>query len=376
MLKIQELSFWERHHYFEGIDFLITGGGIVGCSTAYHLRQQFPDAKILVVERGYLPSGASTKNAGFACFGSPTELLDDLKNMHAETVWSTVAERYEGLRYLQEILGSSNIDYQQHGSWDLITYKDDKIAREVRDQLTYLNAQLQLITGESSVFSEDQHAPGRFGFQHLTTTFYNRLEGQVNTALLMQRYQELLSSSGILTLSGMEVQQLHPDESLVETNIGPISARHLLLTVNGFAGQWLKEDVHPARAQVLVTSPIPHLALKGTYHYQSGYYYFRNIGDRILLGGGRNLDKAGETTTDMHTTDLIQESLHTLLREVIIPGISYTTDYQWAGIMGVGAAKEPIVKQVHPNLSVGVRLGGMGVAIGSLVGKRLAQLCK
>ena len=42
--------------------------------------------------------------------------------------------------------------------------------------------------------------------------------------------------------------------------------------------------------------------------------------------------------------------------------------------MGVGKQKNTIVKQVSNNVFCGVRLGGMGIAIGSLIGKELADL--
>ena len=35
---------------------------------------------------------------------------------------------------------------------------------------------------------------------------------------------------------------------------------------------------------------------------------------------------------------------------------------RWAGIMGVGKTKKPIVKKLSENVSCGVRMGGMGVA--------------
>ena len=41
--------------------------------------------------------------------------------------------------------------------------------------------------------------------------------------------------------------------------------------------------------------------------------------------------------------------------------------------MGVGNQKKPIVKQLSEHTYCGIRLGGMGVAIGSLVGKELAD---
>ena len=45
--------------------------------------------------------------------------------------------------------------------------------------------------------------------------------------------------------------------------------------------------------------------LKGAFHYDEGYVYFRNIDNRVLLGGGRNLAKA-ETTDVFGTTNLFK----------------------------------------------------------------------
>ena len=42
--------------------------------------------------------------------------------------------------------------------------------------------------------------------------------------------------------------------------------------------------------------------------------------------------------------------------------------------MGVGSQKKAIVKQLSSHVFCGVRLGGMGIAIGSLIGKELVQL--
>ena len=42
--------------------------------------------------------------------------------------------------------------------------------------------------------------------------------------------------------------------------------------------------------------------------------------------------------------------------------------------MGVGTKKQPILKQVDENIWCAVRLGGMGVALGSLLGKELSEM--
>jgi glycine/D-amino acid oxidase-like deaminating enzyme len=147
------------------------------------------------------------------------------------------------------------------------------------------------------------------------------------------------------------------------------------VATNGFAQSLLKiKDVNPARAQVLITKPIEKLKIKGTFHYQQGYYYFRNINGRLLFGGGRNLDFKGETTTDFAITKRIQDQLEKLLKEVILPDTPFEIEHRWAGIMGVGKEKKPIIQAVSKNVIAAVRMGGMGVAIGSLVGKKAAEL--
>jgi glycine/D-amino acid oxidase-like deaminating enzyme len=136
----------------------------------------------------------------------------------------------------------------------------------------------------------------------------------------------------------------------------------------------INENVQPARAQVIITKPINNLKIKGSFHLQEGYYYFRNIDDRILIGGGRNLDFSNEKTMNFGQTDLIQNKLEEILKTIILPTTSFEIDQRWSGIMGVGDKKKPIVKQISNHVFCGIRLGGMGIAIGSLVGRELAAL--
>ncbi len=106
------VSFWEKESFYNDIDFVIIGSGIVGLSSAIELKNKYPKAKVVILEKGVLPSGASTKNAGFACFGSPTEILDDLSIMSEEEVFSMVKKRWEGLVNLKKLLGEDNLGFE------------------------------------------------------------------------------------------------------------------------------------------------------------------------------------------------------------------------------------------------------------------------
>ena len=61
-----------------------------------------PDVKPGILEKGILPQGASTKNAGFACFGSLSEIIDDLKTNSEEDVINFITDS-AGKGDLQEI---------------------------------------------------------------------------------------------------------------------------------------------------------------------------------------------------------------------------------------------------------------------------------
>ena len=102
-------SYWEYKEWFTGNDFVIIGSGIVGLNCAINLRERFPTSKIIILEKGLLPQGASTKNAGFACFGSLSELIDDLNSHTEQEVYNLVDKRWKGLQYLREHLGDKAI---------------------------------------------------------------------------------------------------------------------------------------------------------------------------------------------------------------------------------------------------------------------------
>jgi glycine/D-amino acid oxidase-like deaminating enzyme len=367
------LSYWEIKSWLTNIDFTIVGSGIVGLNCALNLKEQFPKANILILEKGILPQGASTKNAGFSCFGSLSEILDDLKT-HTETeVLELVNKRVEGLKLLRKTLGDKNINYVQHGGFELFNQNNSELFENCISQKTPINQLLKPIFN-TNVFSLKDNL---FNFQNIEKQYiFNQFEGQIDTGKMMDALLQKVQQKGIKILNNVIVKTFLENNNSVKikTNLFDFSTSKLLIATNGFASQLLNEKVKPARAQVLITKPIKNLHIKGTFHLDKGYYYFRNINDRILFGGGRNLDFKAEETTEFNRTELIQNKLEELLKTTILPNIPFQIEYRWSGIMGIGNQKKAIVKQVSNNIFCGVRLGGMGVAIGSLVGKELAEL--
>nr|WP_315165273.1 FAD-dependent oxidoreductase [uncultured Flavobacterium sp.] len=368
-----QLSYWELKNWFTDVDYTIVGSGIVGLHAALRLREKFPSSKILVLEKGMLPQGASTKNAGFACFGSISEIIDDLKSHSEEEVFSLVQKRWKGLQLLRKRLGDSAIDFKPYGGYELFLNADESCYNECVNKLPFINEILKPLF-KADVFAKEVD---RFGFNGIKEyLIFNPFEGQIDTGNMMQALLKQAVAENILILNQQTVTSYLDTDKGVQVAIGDFFflTKKLFFATNGFANSLTKGAVKPARAQVLITDPIPNLDIKGTFHIDRGYYYFRNIGDRILLGGGRNLDFDAETTTDFGQTEIVQKKLEQLLKEVILPKQEFQIAHRWSGIMGLGNSKNPIVSQLSDNVYCGVRLGGMGVAIGSLIGQELADL--
>lgn len=367
------LSYWEYNSWFKDVDFTLVGSGIVGLNCALHLRRLFPSARILVLESGVLPQGASTKNAGFACFGSISEILEDLERHSPEEVVQLVRKRWEGIRSLRELLGDKAIDFQVHGGHEVFPDDQEELYEQCLGRLAEVNRLLKPVFGHQP-FSRQVN---RFQFAKVRDHYISHsFEGQIDTGKMMQALLHRAGNEGILVLNALEVQGFEEEAGGVKvaTKHFEFNTGKLLLATNGFTARLLNEEVLPARAQVLITKPIENLKIEGTFHLDRGYYYFRNIHGRLLIGGGRNLDFKGETTMEPGHTALIQSRLEELLRDVVLPGQPFEVAQRWSGVMGVGGRKQPIVKQVSDRVFCGVRLGGMGIAIGSLVGKELAGL--
>jgi len=373
------LSYWEKQSFLQ-YDHIIIGAGIVGLSTALSIRERRPHDTILVLERGILPTGASTKNAGFACIGSLTEILDDLKTMNEHDVLRLIEYRIKGLAKLRQRLGEEEIGYAENGSYELISEHE----LMALDEFYHINDLLRPLLGQDA-FSRADHKIKEFGFNKglVKHVLQNNSEGELDAGKMMKRLIKLSIESGIEIKTGAEVVRILEDVNEVKVflehkHLGQhitFSCRQLAVCTNAYTNQLVPGlDIHPGRGQVLITRPIPGLNIKGIFHFDKGYYYFREVDGRILFGGGRNMDFGREQTETFSFNELILADLLEKLNTLILPDTHFEVDYAWTGIMAFGSDKFPVVMPHSKNIFLGVRMGGMGIAIGSEVGERLALM--
>jgi len=370
-----ELSYWEKESFFN-FDVIIIGCGIVGLNAAIHLKKCQPSLKIALLERGFLPAGASTKNAGFACFGSISELIEQENFASVDRLASLIERRWKGLLKLRNLLGDKTIDYQCLGGYELFKKQDHLLAATCVSKIEHYNRLINDVAG-TDAFKHNDKKISSFGLSGVATLIENRYEAQLDSGKMMFALIQYAQRFGIHIFNNCTVNKIQHEVqgALLITKHGNFKCKRLIVTTNAFIKDLIPDiDIKPGRGQVLITKPIKDLKIQGTFHYDKGYYYFRNINNRILLGGGRNIDFTAEETTHFGQTEPVQAALESLLKDVILPGVNYEIDYCWSGIMAFGNTLEPLIKEVSPNIFCATRCNGMGIAIGSQTGEDVADL--
>ncbi|WP_276364369.1 FAD-binding oxidoreductase [Daejeonella sp. H1SJ63] len=370
-------SYWEKTSFLSGFDVLIIGSGIVGLSAGMHLKKKRPELNIGILESGFIPAGASTKNAGFACFGSISELLEELKTGTENEVLSLIEMRWRGLEKLRKNLGDEALSFKNYGGFELFKETETEASEHCINNIPYFNQLLKNIIGKPDIYAVNNAKIAEFGLAGINNIICNKYEAQIDTGKMMRAMISKVQGLGVLILNNCRVNKLEQDTSgqILHTNQGIIRSNNVIVATNAYGKELIPElDIVPGRGQVLITEPVKDLKIMGTFHYNKGFTYFRNIDDRILLGGFRDLDFQTEETLKPGTTELIQNSLEELLHNTILPGRKIKIEQRWSGVMGFGKELKPIISGISPGLYCAVRCNGMGVAMGSLSGEQVADL--
>ncbi len=368
------LSYWEKEH-FRKFDTVIVGAGLTGLHTAYQLKSKDPERRILVLEKASIPTGASTKNAGFACFGSVTEILDDLQSMPEAEVVNLVQQRWQGLQLLKEIISPESMQFTSWGGFELLSKEQEEAVHKMES----VNQLLAPIFGKD-VFCERNDLIEKFGFNQkaVQQLIYNPFEGQLNPYRLVSALTQKCRNLGVEIITGEEVVEVvgtRPYSVRCKSGFS-IETSQVIICTNAFASELAEctAQLQPGRGQVLVTEPIENLKVKGVFHWEEGYYYFRNYRNRIVFGGGRQLDFQQENTKVIEVTETIQNDLEQRLQNVILPNTQVKIEHRWAGIMAFGATKKTQIEIDQQQRILGVGLNGMGVALSAKVGEEIAIL--
>ena len=378
-------GYWETEHLLRPADITVVGAGIVGMSTALQVKRARPEALVRLLERDPLSSGGTTRNAGFACFGSAGEWLDDLDAVGPHALQGLIRMRAEGLAELIGLLGAEALGLRWTGGWELLSPSEEDT--QLLDRIHAHWKTLQDLAGDPlhaaldhlhpaadarPALEWDRNRAEALGAAH---AIHLPWEGMIHTGNMVAAFHRALDDAGVQRLHGVEVKGVSSSPSgwTLDTNVGGLHSQRIGLCTNGLVAHLVGGlEVRPVPNRVLVLRVAPGALPEGTYHIDRGYLYMRTLDDRhVLFGGGRHwgfelpLPPGRDEATEAQWDDrLLAASRHWIQSEEVT--------HRWTGWLGVGPDRRPLIGESQPGLHHAVRMGGMGVAIGAQVGRELA----
>ena len=376
-------SHWETNRELFKGDILIIGSGLVGQSIGIAIQKQKKELKqkplkICIVDK--LPmgqSGASTRNAGFACFGSPTEILDDLSREEENQTVNRISNRISGLSIWKDWIPSNIMEWNDCGGYEVFEREEEMNFQEVLDKLPYLNKIGKAASGNPMIYSKYQRISSKLPY-----SIRIKGEASLNPGKAHNSLYGLNKELGNQIVNGVNIPNRnywHKNSEgwTIPTENGIFKAKRVVIAANAWTPKILDSDldINPGRGQILMIKSTKPISYKGVFHAKKGYLYFRNSNNSLIIGGGRNLFQTNETSLEITTTKEVQDYLELYARDVLLPNQDFSIQNRWAGIMAFSKRgnKDPLLYWDEPDLLIASRMCGMGVALAPIIGIKASE---
>jgi glycine/D-amino acid oxidase-like deaminating enzyme len=259
----------------ESASVVIVGGGVIGCSAAFHLAEA--GVEVLLLERAELASGSTSRAAG----GVRAQFSDPLNIQIAQ-------RSLAGFR-----------DFAHRPGWDIELRQVGYLFVLSRDEETALFEEHVALQNEFGVPSRMLTAAQTrtlcplLAGEDIVGGAFSPEDGHVTPEAVVQGYAHGARMLGAQLRVGCEVTGIRVtggDIAAVDTTHGSVATR----TVICAAGAWsrclgqmagMQLPVTPLRRQVLFTEPMDSLpdALPFTIDFASSFYFHRE-GPGLLMG--------------------------------------------------------------------------------------------
>jgi len=380
-------SFWLAEEYTPNppligqiqVDIAIIGGGVTGLSSAYHLKQRYPEKHIVLLEGQAVGFGASGRNSGFIS-QEYHGWYERFQRKGAATVepYARYAER--GYQLLVQTIRAHAItcDLQERGA--LLLAKDAAETRSLED-----HAQAYRQIGRAVQLWQRAELATRIQTDFYPAGLFLPHWSLLHPGKLIRRLKTIVERLGVVVYEGTPVQHLHQGKAMaLDCGAGQVRAATVILATNAYTPKlgFLRSVLMPLHLFVVVTQPLETVEVEqGEWSTVPGRFELDRThtvritpdGRLLIRGGARYYYDNGITYKDVpQAYQRLCQRLrlrYPRLKEVM-------PAYAWSGMMALTRAFTPLFGRTggEKNILYSVGYNGFGLVNGFYGGKLLCDL--
>jgi len=376
-IDLENLKINEPLRGSHSADIVIIGGGFTGLSSAYHLRQKFPDKQIVILEGAFCGYGASGRNGGFCI----TTGLIDWNQKDSEQRQKDLEVSSFGINFIKKLIVTHGLDCDFAENGMLSVALNEKQARALEEHKKELG-----LFGLASTLIQGQELEAEIRSPLFVAGLNVPYGAVLNPAKLARGMKTLVEELNILIFERTVVTRITPGKiNVIDTELGEIRTPIMVIALNAYGNKlgFFNNRVFPVSVFQIATEPLTSAQWKSIgWKNQQGlsdegalYSYSRpTVDGRIVMGGSDFVyydNDALSSGNDQTVTRRIKKVLFETFPQLEGLKIAHT----WGGTTSYNLGRVPSVGVMgdHQNIYYGTGFNE-GVPITQTAGRIIAEL--